>query len=75
VPLVALAVLSALFFWWKRRRQYTVAPAAPVALNDYYPGKPQLNEVSGETRRSELAGEYMPIQRNELSELPADNWR
>ena len=75
VPLVALVMLAALFFWWKRRRQYKDAPVAPVILTEYYQGKTQLHEASGDTRRSELAGDYMPINHNEPSELPGNNAR
>ena len=75
VPLAALAVLAALFFWWKRSREFKDRPIVPVTLTEYYQGKPYLNEAPGESRRSELAGEYAPIQHNELSELPDNNRR
>jgi len=77
IPLVVLAIFGAFFFWWRRKKQYRVAPGSPVApvgLTEYYQAKPQLNEVSGETRRSELAGEYTPVRHDEPSELP-DNHR
>lgn len=55
IPLLVLAILGAVFLWWRRRRQYGVVgkgPPVPTA------------ELSNEAKKNELPAE------NGLSELP-----
>ncbi|KAE9367913.1 hypothetical protein N431DRAFT_548225 [Stipitochalara longipes BDJ] len=64
IPIVALAILGALFLWWRKRRQRkgAVAVEAPSGTPKYYSsvpsGEPKMGELPVETsRRGELPGE------------------